>query len=608
MTQQAKMRALFLSVIVLLLLCATTTYLSFFYFRDGERWVSHTQEVRGAVGDTEAALSGAARARMTFLMSGNPNDLSEYQDASSRTMEDLKKLQDLTHDNPIQRAKGAQLAANVQERLRVWGETVSAKQQGHSVDLAQLLPQNVELAAKTAAVADDLRAEEDRLLTQRRQVAHKRFMFASYAVVLSFVLALSLLGFYYRLLTRELRVRELAEQSAREAYARELILREEEQRFRLFIEAVKDYAIFTLDAQGHVSSWNEGAARLKGYAASEILGRHFSCFYSPEDSRDGKPARELEAATRNGRVEDDCWRVRKDGSRFWANVTVTAIRDNTGAIIGFAKVTRDFTDRMRAQEALRLANGDLTAEVAERKSAEARLANSERSLRDLSLHLLRTQDEERKRIGRDLHDSLGQYLAVLKMNLDSLESGMGSNLNGASEQVASCVRLADDALKEVRTISYLLYPPLLEEMGLKSAIPWYLDGFSKRSNIQTTFEVDPNFGRITPEGELTLFRILQESLTNVHRHSGSATAAVKLSKRDGEAILEIEDHGKGISPTLLKEFGQDWAGSLGVGLRGMNARVSQLGGKLEVQSTGSGTVVKARIPVGEPLASLTRTA
>jgi len=474
--------------------------------------------------------------------------------------------------------------------------------------LAQLLPRNIDLAAKSAAVAEDIRVEESRLLIQRTQFAHQRFVITACAVVVSFGLALLLMGLYHRLLNRELRVREAAERSARDAYAREVLLRQDEQRFRLFIEAVKDYAIFTLDHQGHVSSWNEGAARLKGYAASEILGQHFSCFYSPEDNQAGKPARELEIATRDGRVEDERWSIRKDGSRFWANVTLTAIRDKTGILIGFAKVTRDFTDRMRAQEALRLANADLTAEVAERKSAEAKLATSEKSLRDLSLHLLRTQDQERKRIGRDLHDSLGQYLAVLKMNLESLESGVGSASNGFAEQLASCVRLADDALKEVRTISYLLYPPLLEEMGLKSAIPWYLDGFSKRSNIQTTFEADPDFRRITPEAELALFRILQESLTNVHRHSGSASAAVKLSQVNGEAVLEISDSGKGISPKLLQEFGDDWAGSLGVGLRGMNARVSQLGGKLEVQSTGKGTVVKARVPVSETLNSLTRTA
>jgi len=598
------MWALFSSVVALFGLCAITTYLSFLNFRAGERLVSHTQEVRSAVGDVEAAMNAAARSRMTYLMTGNQNDLNEYKAAMLRTLQECEKLQRLTQDNPVQQSKSAQLQATIEERQRVAEEAIFARQQGHSVDIAQVLPQNVALAAKTAAVADDVREEENRLLLQRTQIAHKRFVLAICAVIVSFALAIFLLYVYHRLLNRELRVRELSERSAREAYSREVILRQEEQRFRLFIEAVKDYAIFTLDSQGNVSSWNEGAARLKGYAASEILGRNFSCFYSADDTRDGKPARALDIAARDGRVEDEGWRVRKDGSRFWANVTMTAIRDNTGALAGFVKVTRDFTDRMRAQEALRLVNSDLTAEIAERKSAEARLATSERSLRDLSLHLLRTQDEERKRIGRDLHDSLGQYLAVLKMNLESLGTGAGSNLDGANEQLAACIRLADDALKEVRTISYLLYPPLLEEMGLKSAIPWYLDGFSKRSNIQTTFEVDPSFGRITPEAELALFRILQESLTNVHRHSGSTTAAVKLSRMNGEAILEVVDSGKGISPQLLQDFGENWAGSLGVGLRGMNARVGQLGGKLEVQSTGSGTVVTAHVPVGEPLSRL----
>lgn len=608
MTQQAKMKTLFLSVIAFLSLCAIATYLSFLSSRAGERWVSHTQDVRGTVGDVEAAVNGAARFRTIYLMSGRPSDLTDYQAACAKALEQFGRLKVIAQDNPVQRAKSEQFEATFRERLRVWSEAVSAKQAGYPVDIAQLLPQNVELAAKSAAVAEDIRGEENRLLVQRTQIAHKRFLLAACAVIVSFSLALLLLGLYYQLLNRELRVREIAERSAREAYAREVLLRQDEQRFRLFIEAVKDYAIFTLDAHGNVSSWNEGASRLKGYAASEILGRHFSCFYSSEDNQSGKPARELELATRDGRVEDERWSTRKDGSRFWGNVTITAIRDKTGTVIGFAKVTRDFTDRMRAQEALRVANADLTAEVAERKSAEAKLAASEKSLRDLSLHLLRTQDQERKRIGRDLHDSLGQYLAVLKMNLQSLESGVGPASNGFAEQLASCVRLADDALKEVRTISYLLYPPLLEEMGLKSAIPWYLDGFSKRSSIQTTFEADPDFRRITPEAELALFRILQESLTNVHRHSGSASAAVKLSQVDGEAVLEIADCGKGISPKLLQEFGEDWAGSLGVGLRGMNARVSQLGGKLEVQSTGKGTVVKARVPVTETLDSLTRTA
>jgi signal transduction histidine kinase len=222
--------------------------------------------------------------------------------------------------------------------------------------------------------------------------------------------------------------------------------------------------------------------------------------------------------------------------------------------------------------------------------------------------LLRTQDEERKRIGRDLHDSLGQYLAVLKMNLESLDSVIGTNRNGANEQITLCIRLADDALKEVRTISYLLYPPLLEEMGLKSAIPWYLDGFSKRSNIQTTFDAEADFGRLPPEIELALFRILQEGLTNVHRHSGSPTANVRLFRSEDMAILEVKDSGKGIPTQLLQQTGGDWTGSPGVGLRGMNERVMQLGGRFEVVSAGDGTVIRAVVPMSDPVANLTRSA
>ena len=355
--------------------------------------------------------------------------------------------------------------------------------------------------------------------------------------------------------------------------------RQEAERFRLFIDAVKDYAIFTLDPEGRVSTWNEGAARLKGYTASDIIGKHFSIFYPAADVQRGKPAWELEVALREGRVEDEGWRVRKDGSRFWANVVITATRDRSGQLLGFIKVTRDFTERMKSQEELQRAN--------------SKLAASEKSLRELTVHLLRSQDDERRRIGRELHDSLGQYLAILKMNLDSVSSLVDEGV--AKHDIGRCVRLADDALREVRTISYLLYPPMLEEVGLKAAITWYLEGFAQRSNIRTTFDIDEEFGRLVPEAELALFRVLQESLTNVHRHSGTSRASVRLSFVNEEAILEIQDEGKGIPPNLLREA-QGGIGFRGVGLRGMSERLRQLGGKLELLSTTQGTTVKAILP------------
>ena len=230
------------------------------------------------------------------------------------------------------------------------------------------------------------------------------------------------------------------------------------------------------------------------------------------------------------------------------------------------------------------------------------MANSEKYLRELSLHLLKTQDEERRRIGRELHDSLGQYLAILKMNLDSLDTDFAGNHSGAGEKWRGVCGWCKTPIKEVRTISYLLYPPMLEEVGLKSAIPWYLDGFSKRSNIKTTFEVDPEFNRMSREIELALFRVLQESLTNVHRHSGSTTADIRLSRDNGRVVLEVTDRGKGISPELLAK-NREWIVSLGVGLRGMNERIRQLGGELEISSSENGTVVTAGVPVVETVST-----
>ena len=403
---------------------------------------------------------------------------------------------------------------------------------------------------------------------------------------------------YSSFATEEERLRGIAEwQQKAEVVDGGRQLAESEWRFRLFVDAVQDYAIFFLDPQGNVSTWNPGAERIKGYKASEIIGKHFSVFYPDEDIWSRKPHRELEVASHVGRFEDEGWRLRRDGSRFWANVIITAIHDGSGQLLGFAKITRDFTERMRMQEALRRSNIELAAEVAERKSAQKKLAASERSLRQLSVRLLRSQDEERKRIGRDLHDSLGQYLAMLKLNLELLEPSFAPQGDGGAERFAQCLRLADEAIKEVRTLSYLLYPPMLEETGLKSAITWYLDGFSKRSNIQTSLEADTDFGRLPREMELALFRVLQESLTNVHRHSGSPTASVRLSMADRKVVLQIQDEGKGMPPELLTLLSEEGKPSWGVGLRGMDERMHQLGGKIEVVSGGEGTTITATVPI-----------
>ncbi len=365
------------------------------------------------------------------------------------------------------------------------------------------------------------------------------------------------------------------------------LLSESESRFRLLVDAVQDYAIFMLDIQGYVASWNLGAERIKGYKVSEIIGKHFSIFYAPEDKE--KPARELQIAIREGRVEDEGWRVRKDGSRFWANVVITALRDSTGSLVGFGKVTRDMTERMQAQELLR-------GEVADRTAAQHGLHASESSLRRLSQHLFRTQDEERRRIGREMHDSLGQYLSALKMKLDSVRLSAPGSASTLARELAEAASLADGCIREVRTLSYLLYPPMLEEIGLQAAAPWYVDGFAKRSGIETTCTVADDFGRLSLDAETALFRVLQESLTNVHRHSASPSAEVRFYRNHENVVLEVLDHGQGVPPPLLASLAQGGMGALGVGFRGMSERMRQLDGCVEIVSEPDRTLVRASVP------------
>ena len=366
-------------------------------------------------------------------------------------------------------------------------------------------------------------------------------------------------------------------------------LRASEERFRLLVQGVRDYAIFMLDPRGNVTSWNEGAQRIKGYTASEIIGKHISIFYTDEDAAVGKAQLNLERAVKEGRIEDEGWRVRKDGSRFWASVVITALRDDTGALYGFSKVTRDITEKRRAQQALEKSHAALTA--------------SEHSLRELSGRLLRMQDEERGRLGRELHDTIGQYLSALKMTLEVLTSTPPPKRS--EEQLAECIRITDDCIREVRTISYLLYPPMLEEMGLETAIEWHIDGFTKRSGIRVDYELENEIGRLPHDIEVALFRIFQESLTNVHRHSGSPTAQVRLWLEKGKVILEVQDQGKG-APAGVLESSSDSLGTLGVGLRGMNERVRQLGGELKLASSDKGMMVRATIPLVSPAGSSQR--
>jgi signal transduction histidine kinase len=221
-------------------------------------------------------------------------------------------------------------------------------------------------------------------------------------------------------------------------------------------------------------------------------------------------------------------------------------------------------------------------------------------VRELSARLLQIQDEERRRIARELHDSVGQMLAAVNMNLAQVHGESDALSPETAKSLMDCSGLLREISNEIRTISHLLHPPLLDEVGLQSALEWYIEGFGERSKIEVNLELPEDFGRLPRNHEITLFRVVQECLTNIHRHSGSTTASVRVERSENEVRLEVHDAGKGIPVDTQATLA---SGKLsGVGLRGMRERIRQMGGQLAVRSNADGTQISATLPV-EPSAS-----
>ncbi len=258
----------------------------------------------------------------------------------------------------------------------------------------------------------------------------------------------------------------------------------------------------------------------------------------------------------------------------------------------FHEALRELDVRLqRRTNELTAINEELRKEIADRQRAED-------SLRQLSGHLLHLQDTERRRIARELHDTTAQSLAAIALNLSRIEKLSTQMAPKVLDILAETVGMAEQCSRELRTISYLLHPPLLEEAGLVSAVRWYADGVSSRTRIQITVDVAPEFRRLPSDIETTLFRIIQESLTNITRHSGSPTARIRILRGSGEVVLEVKDEGKGIPPEKLQKVGGNVSG-LGVGLAGIWERVRQFNGGLEVNSNSQGTTVTVVVPFHE---------
>jgi PAS domain S-box-containing protein len=364
--------------------------------------------------------------------------------------------------------------------------------------------------------------------------------------------------------------------------AYERALRESEERFRSAMNNMAE-GLYTIDAQGLVTYINPAAEAMFGWPSAELMGKkmHDVTHYKHPD---GTPFPSAECAglqvLQKGielREHEDVF-IRKDGAFFLVIFSSSPLKSD-GKTVGVVVCFRDDTKRRKAEAALRQELEDATGK-----------------LRELSSRLLQTQDEERRRIARELHDGVGQLIVALNLNLSKVNSEKERLSPGARECLEENARLIDQASQEIRTMSHLLHPPLLDEVGLESALRWYGDGFAERSKIAVTMDLAPGFSEGLPrELSLSLFRIVQECLTNVHRHSGSATAFVRIRRSAGEISLEVKDEGKGIPAEIHSKISS--GASAGVGLRGMRERIRQFGGRLEVASDRKGTRIIAVLPV-----------
>jgi PAS domain S-box-containing protein len=308
-------------------------------------WVAHTLDVRSALAQALASLVRAESGVRGFEISGDTALLREY-DAARRNVTDLAgRLRILTTDNPAQQRRLDSLDVLIPRRIELLRQLLDARRTRGLAGAAEVMrgERVAELMDQIHAVVARMEDAETQLLAARSATLRARTNETRIAVAVGTALALAFALVAGVLVRREFAARRLAEQA----------LRASEERLRLLVEGVRDYAIYMLDPSGRVASWNRGAQQIKGFTREEIVGQHFSCFYPPEAVAAGAPGRALRTAAEAGRFEEESWRVRKDGSRFWADVIITPVRDAHGDIVGFAKVTRDLTDRQRAEETLR---------------------------------------------------------------------------------------------------------------------------------------------------------------------------------------------------------------------------------------------------------------
>ena len=310
-----------------------------------------------------------------------------------------------------------------------------------------------------------------------------------------------------------------------------------------------------LDDRGCILYCNASLTNLLGVPREKVIGAVLQDFVAPKDH---PSSQRLLRDAKQGASEGEMNLSRPDGTRIAAHFSFTVLsRDKSATGVLITDLT---TLKLQAE---------------------------------LTSRVQRLQDDERRRIARELHDSIGQLLVAIGMNTASIKMESGQLSPEVAQLVDDNARMVEEISNEIRTMSHLLHPPLLDEVGLSSAIRWYIEGFAERSKIETVLEIPEKMDRLPQNMEIAVFRAVQECLTNIHRHSGSSSCSVKVSREDGNLLVEVKDSGRGIPQA--KQLTLPASG--GVGLRGMQERIRQIGGNMEIDSSPQGTIITARIPI-----------
>jgi PAS domain S-box-containing protein len=524
---------------------------------DSEALVSHTREVQTAVENLSSQVFQLTNSRRGFVIANDEAFLDDYHAAVALIPGGLARLRRLTADQQERQQELYQVSSDIDALQKLISQSLNSRITGTSTSELE-----IRITRETAAIANRaettlqrMRDEEDRLLAERQTASRTNYRHTLRLIFASFIIALMLLVAEMFLLSYEFTRHRKTEYAARQS---------QEIVNAFFSSSAIGFGI--LDSQFRYTRVNDVLPRMAGLKPEDLLGTPVSQIFGETGLRaeavlrqvveSGQPVLDREvSAELPGKPGDP---------RHWL-VNYFPIREDGGAVTQVGVTAVDVTARRNAEDALRTLSG----------------------------RLIGIQDQERRRIARELHDSLGQYLAGLKIAIDMLSSRSAEK----DPLLVECADILERAIVETRTLSHLLHPPLLDEAGFASAASWFVAGFSQRSKIPVSLDLPPDLQRLPDVVEIALFRVLQESLTNVHRHSRAKSAEISVDVDAEQVTIEIRDHGRGMPAHIIRQIEAETS-KLGVGLAGMRERIHELGGRFVVSSDDRGTTVQASIPLG----------